>query len=142
MRMVNRNLPIGRLAATLLPLVVQQLTLGKGRGKSFVSEQVSRVRRAPDEKAAKAILRTVICQNFFAELLGPSDVAPPSEIAPETPADASSSSGVGERRARASKHLEKVVAWLHATILMRGPWSSWTNDVYDALRCIDHLPIS
>ena len=109
------------------------------------------MRRAPDEKAAKAVLRTVLCQNFFSELLG-AEVAPPSEIAPEIappsqtqPADSGASSaggGVGERRARARKHLEKMVAWLHAVILMRGPWSSWTNDVYDALRCIDHLPIS
>ena len=35
----------------------------------------------------------------------------------------------------------KVVEWLHATLMKKSPWTTWTNDIYDAMRCIDHLPI-
>ena len=40
------------------------------------------------------------------------------------------------------RHLLKVVEWFHASLMRRSPWSTWTNDIYDAMRCIDHLPIS
>ena len=30
----------------------------------------------------------------------------------------------------------------YALLIRRSPWTNWTNDIYDAMRCIDHLPIS
>ena len=39
------------------------------------------------------------------------------------------------------KHLAKVAEWFYGVLLKREPWGSWTNDIYDAMRCIDHLPI-
>jgi len=26
--------------------------------------------------------------------------------------------------------------------MKRAPWQNWTNDIYDAMRCIDFLPIA
>ena len=46
-----------------------------------------------------------------------------------------------EQAYNANKHLAKVVEWTHAVLMKRIPWESWTNDIYDAMRCIDHLPI-
>ena len=42
--------------ATLLPLILQQLILGKGRGKAFVGERISRVVRrcGPEPRHARA----------------------------------------------------------------------------------------
>ena len=45
------------------------------------------------------------------------------------------------RRLAENKHLLKLVEWFHAVLLKRTPWEAWTNDIYDAMRCIDHLPI-
>ena len=39
------------------------------------------------------------------------------------------------------KHLHRVAEWFHALLMKRAPWVSWTNDIYDAMRAIDHLPI-
>ena len=39
------------------------------------------------------------------------------------------------------KHLHRVAAWFYALLMKRAPWQSWTSDIYDAMRCIDHLPI-
>eukprot|EP00927_Polykrikos_kofoidii_P049566 TRINITY_DN43612_c0_g1_i1.p1 TRINITY_DN43612_c0_g1~~TRINITY_DN43612_c0_g1_i1.p1 ORF type:complete len:800 (+),score=110.19 TRINITY_DN43612_c0_g1_i1:115-2514(+) len=106
--------------ATLLPDVLEQLILGKGRGKSFVGDVTSRARRASakSEDEAKAILRNVIWENFFCKH---------SVGRPEV--DATNS------------HLSKVVEWFYAVLLKRWPWTKWTSDIYDAMRCIDHLPI-
>mmetsp|Transcript_47116 Transcript_47116/g.130944 ORF Transcript_47116/g.130944 Transcript_47116/m.130944 type:complete len:292 (-) Transcript_47116:143-1018(-) len=103
--------------STLLPLLVQQLLFGKGRGNAFVTEQVSKVRRAAatSDDTAKEVIRDVIRGNFFAEL---------------SDADAAE-----------SRHLSKVVEWFYAVLMKSFPWQTWTNDIYDAMRCIDHLPI-
>ena len=43
--------------ATLLPLLVQKLLLGKGRGSSFVSNEVSRIRRAACQSGQRRTAR-------------------------------------------------------------------------------------
>lgn len=98
--------------STLLPVVVSQLICGKGRGMHFVTAKISEIKRAPSDEDAKRIIKSVIHENFFANA-GESD-----------------------------RHLLKVVEWFHALLLKRKPWTDWTNDIYDAMRCIDHLPIS
>ena len=50
---------------TLLPEVVQQLLFGKGRGKPFVNQKVSEVRRAKSDDEAKALIKQVLQENFF-----------------------------------------------------------------------------
>jgi len=112
---------------TLLPLVVQQLIFGKGRGKRFVEEQVSLARRARTDDQAKSVIKAVIKDTFFPHLNEPMQ----------------SGDGFGnESDAAGHRHLLKVVEWFHASLMRRSPWSTWTNDIYDAMRCIDHLPIS
>jgi hypothetical protein len=39
-------------------------------------------------------------------------------------------------------HVKKVAEWFYALLKKNPPWTNWTNDIYDAMRCIDHLPIS
>ena len=69
------------------------------------------------------------------------------------------------QKERVEKHLAKVVEWplgamklscgvaskpakhtgaarFYALLMRKSPWTTWTNDIYDAMRCIDHLPIS
>jgi len=99
--------------STLLPIVVAKLILGKGRGPSFVTQKISEVKRAQSGEAAKGIIKAVVHENFFAQR----DVA-------------------------VQKHLLKVVEWFHAVLMKTRPWTHWTSDIYDAMRCIDHLPIS
>lgn len=102
--------------ATLLPLVVQQLMLGRGRGKPFVDEVISKVRRARSDEEAKAIIKTVLRENFFPELraVGRTGLA-----------------GLAFSAATASKnkHLNKVVEWFFTVLMKRSPWMGWTNDV-------------
>jgi len=38
-------------------------------------------------------------------------------------------------------HMAKVVEWFYAMLKKQHPWGNWTHDIYDAMRCIDHLPI-
>lgn len=104
--------------STVLPSVVSQLILGKGRGTSLVANTTNEVSRARTDQEAKTILKAVIRDNFFAR---------------------------GHREdlsEAAEKHLSKVVEWYFALLKRRPPWSHWTKDIYDAMRCIDHLPIS
>ena len=51
----------------MLPLLVAQLLLGKGRGKDFAESQAQRVRNASRESddAAKAVIRETLRENFF-----------------------------------------------------------------------------
>ena len=37
---------------------------------------------------------------------------------------------------------KKLLPRFYALLIRRSPWTTWTNDIYDAMRCIDHLPIS
>jgi len=114
--------------ATLLPLVLQTLLFGKGRGKAYATDLLGRARRAAtrSDDEAKEIIRGVLRENFFPELQLEHEQA-------DGPAD--------ERHEQGRKHLDKVVQWFFATLMKRSPWTTWTNDIYDAMRCIDHLPI-
>lgn len=39
------------------------------------------------------------------------------------------------------RHMAKVVEWFYAMLKKQPPWGNWTHDIYDAMRCIDHLPV-
>ncbi len=127
--------------STLLPLVLQQLLFGKGRGKTFVQEQVSRVWRSKSEEDGKELIREAVRENFFPSLppvtprLGPV-AEPPAAGRAADAARAAAAEGAAQR-----KHLAKVVEWYYSVLMKRSPWVGWTNDIYDAMRCIDHLPI-
>jgi len=107
---------------SLLPLVVQQLLLGKGRGRSFVEEHSGKVRRATgkSDDDAKLLIKQTLQENFF----------------PDGSLEGMASPEVVE------KVLCNVADWFLAVLLKRPPWETWTNDIYDAMRCIDHLPIA
>lgn len=98
----------------LLPSIVEQLLLGKGRGRSFVSNKRSEIWRAQDEDAKKMIQK-ILLENFY-----PTASATDSNV---------------------QQHTVKVAAWFHAMFKKNPPWNNWTHDIYDAMRCIDHLPI-
>ena len=55
---------------SLLPLLVAQLLLGKGRGKDFAESQAQKVRNASREsdEVAKAVIRETLRENFFPEI--------------------------------------------------------------------------
>mmetsp|Transcript_13712 Transcript_13712/g.28891 ORF Transcript_13712/g.28891 Transcript_13712/m.28891 type:complete len:393 (-) Transcript_13712:771-1949(-) len=38
-------------------------------------------------------------------------------------------------------HSAKIVEWFYAMLKKQPPWGNWTKDIYDAMRCIDHLPV-
>jgi len=103
----------------LLPSVIEHLILGKGRGKSFVSNTRSEVWRAPEEDG-KAIIRKILLENFY-----------PDNREME-----------GELKMKVLTHVTKVAEWFYALLKKKSPWTNWTHDIYDAMRCIDHLPIS
>ena len=125
----------------LLPLVVQQLLLGKGRGIAFVNEQISSMRRAPSEDAAKALIYAVVCENF-PELCTPVARREASSQATAGFAAPGPAGSAEDAHARgSSRHATKLVDWFYAMVMKRGPWTNSTNDIYDAMRCIDHLPI-
>ena len=115
--------------ATLLPLIVQQLMFGKGRGNQFVTEQISLVRRAPSEDAAKGIIAATLRENFFGILRA------------DAPSGPRGTAASGDGTSHAARHLAKVVEWFYALLMKRPPWTTWTKDIYDAMRMIDHLPI-
>lgn len=94
---------------TILPTVIQQLLLGKGRGTSFVENKKSQIWRAKTEEDGKKHIQEVISQNFGLQN---------------------------------SKSLAKIAEWFYAVIKKQSPWENWTHDIYDAMRCIDHLPIA
>lgn len=105
----------------LLPSVIEQLILGKGRGRSFVSNMRSDIWRA-DEEMAKEMIGGILLENFY-----------PGIENEETDVDLKSKVRI---------HVKKVAEWFYAFLKKKPPWTNWTNDIYDAMRCIDHLPIS
>ena len=105
----------------LLPSVIEQLVLGKGRGKSFVSNTRSEIWRAKEEDG-KAIIRRVLVNNFYPGVEN-QDLE-------------------GEQNSKVQKHVTKAAEWFYALMKNKAPWINWTHDIYDAMRCIDHLPIS
>jgi len=104
----------------LLPAIVEQLVLGKGRGASFVCNKRSEIWRV-DEAEAKMTIRSVVLENFY----------------PQIRAD-----GNDEATQRAVRHCTRIAEWFFCLLKKRSPWSDWTVDIYNAMRCIDHLPIS
>jgi len=105
----------------LLPSVIEQLILGKGRGKSFVSNTRSEIWRAKEEDA-KVMIQGVLMENFY-----------PGMENQETE---------GGLKHKVQIHVKKVAEWFYAMMKKQSPWTNWTYDIYDAMRCIDHLPIS
>lgn len=102
---------------TVLPTLIEQLILGKGRGRNFVTNKRSEIWRAKPEKA-KQMISEVLKENFYPTAQG------------------------GEDLLKAEKHIHKVAQWFYALLKKQSPWGNWTRDIYDAMRCIDHLPIS
>eukprot|EP00934_Nitzschia_sp_Nitz4_P004590 Nitzschia sp. Nitz4//scaffold5_size260463//44417//46841//NITZ4_000949-RA/size260463-processed-gene-0.365-mRNA-1//-1//CDS//3329555241//4580//frame0 len=102
---------------TVLPTLVEQLILGKGRGRAFVSNMRSKIWHATPEEAHKLTIQ-ILRENFY----------------PSAP--------VGDGESKIDKHLAKVSLWFYALLKKQSPWGNWTNDIYDAMRCIDHLPIT
>ena len=101
----------------VLPTLVEQLILGKGRGNGFVTNKRSEIWHASPEKARQLIME-VLCENFYANVHGEDDTF------------------------KANKHMYKVALWFYASLKKLPPWGNWTRDIYDAMRCIDHLPIA
>ena len=140
---------------TLLPRILETLLLGKGRGQQFVSEQKSKIWNAKSEDAARVILSRILRENYFPALRAADDPPPPGTAAPAAAEGSGSSSGGGVGRhnsssgSSASAHmantLKKLVEWyLDVLFCARrpSPWENWTQDVYDCMRCVDHLPIA
>lgn len=101
----------------VLPTVIQQLLLGKGRGAGFVTNSKSEIWRVTPEKG-KQMIHDILKQNFYPRSYGMSESA------------------------KIERHLSKVAEWFYATMKKQSPWLNWTNDIYDAMRCIDHFPIA
>jgi hypothetical protein len=104
----------------LLPSVIEQLILGKGRGRSFVSNTRSKIWHAKEEDG-KELLRMTLIENFYSNNFNGLD---------------------DEAKGKLQKHVSKLSEWFYALLKKQPPWNNWTQDVYDAMRCIDHLPIS
>ena len=105
----------------LLPSVIEQLILGKGRGKSFVSNTRSQIWRA-SEVEAKSMTQAILMENFY-----------PGMENEETDS---------EMKIQVHMHVKHVAEWFYAVLKKKSPWTNWTNDIYDTMRCVDHLPIS
>jgi len=105
----------------LLPSVIEQLMLGKGRGKGFVTNKRSEIWRAKEEDG-KEMLHTLLIENFYS---------------------AFNKNGLDdEAKSKVQQHVKKLAEWFYALLKKQPPWNNWTHDIYDAMRCIDHLPIS
>merc|ERR1712050_767365 len=50
---------------TILPQVVKQLILGKGRGPVFLHNTISQLWQAKSDEEAKSIIKEVIHENFY-----------------------------------------------------------------------------
>ncbi|CAJ1946612.1 unnamed protein product [Cylindrotheca closterium] len=107
---------------TILPNIVYELLLGKARPPGFVSNKKSEIWRAPKEKA-KELIKEVIRENFFHDS---------SSMALEEP----------DAIEQEEKHLGRLSEWFWTMMKKQEPWGNWTKDIYDAMRCIDHLPIA
>lgn len=103
---------------TVLPTLVEQLILGKGRGRSFVTNKRSEIWRAAEPDDARQLIIEVLLENFYPNVQGEDDTF------------------------KAKKHVHKVAIWFYASMKKQPPWGNWTRDIYDAMRCIDHLPIA
>ena len=117
----------------LLPSVIEQLLLGKGRGRSFVSNKRSEIWRASEENG-KSMIREILMDNFYPGM---------EEHHLAVPLSGPASPSLDRvAKSKAQIHVTKVSEWFYAVMKKKPPWASWTNDIYDCMRCIDHLPIS
>ena len=133
---------------SLLPLLVAQLLLGKGRGKDFAESQAQKVRNASrkSDEAAKAVIRHTLRENFFPEISDSDSL----DVQAGDPKRKHLSRVAGSCQAvspfappLALTHACHVLAeWFFGVLMKRPPWQNWTNDIYDAMRCIDFLPIA
>jgi hypothetical protein len=80
----------------LLPSIVEQLLLGKGRGRSFVSNKRSEIWRANDDDA-KLMIQKVLVENFY-------------------PTNPTANQGSDELDSKVQQHTWKVSNWFHATM--------------------------
>jgi len=103
---------------TVLPTLIDQLILGKGRGRGFVTNTRSEIWRTEDPDKAKELIMAVLKENFYQHVHGE------------------------EEQFKAQRHIQRVSMWYYALLKRISPWGNWTRDIYDAMRCIDHLPIS
>ena len=85
----------------LLPSIVEQLLLGKGRGKSFVSNKRSEIWRAKNDDA-KRMIQDILVENFYKD---------------------------SDKDAKVEQHTMKVANWFYAMLKKQPPWSSWTHDI-------------
>ena len=127
-----------------------QLLLGKGRGKDYAESQAQKVRNASrkSDEAAKAVIRETLRENFFPEV---SDSDSPDVQAGDpkrkhlTRVAGGRGKSVGchhfPRLSRSRAH-RALAEWFLGVLMKRPPWQNWTNDIYDAMRCIDFLPIT
>jgi len=102
---------------TVLPTLVEQLILGKGRGRAFVTNKRSEIWKARPDDGRQLIMETLL-ENFYPNVQGEDETF------------------------KAKKHVHKVTVWFYACMKRADPWGNWTRDIYDAMRCIDHLPIA
>jgi len=105
---------------SLLPLIVRQLILGKGRGPAFITNKIGEIWRAKCSEEGKEIIRIILQENFYPRFKEEDD----------------------ETIKKIEKHTRRVSEWFYALLKKKEPWTNWTNDIYDAMRCIDHLPIA
>ena len=103
---------------SLLPTVILKLLLGKGRGSTFCTNTRSDIWKAKTPDDGKAILRHVLLANFYVHL------------------------EAGGDKEKADKHVHKVAEWFYALLKKIPPWDDAMTDIYNAMRAIDHLPIT
>lgn len=102
----------------VLPTVILKLLLGKGRGSAFCTNTRSEIWRAKNPEDGKAIIREVLMGNFYSHLETGDDVE------------------------KAEKHVNKLAEWFYALLKKLPPWDDAMTDIYNAMRAIDHLPIT
>jgi hypothetical protein len=98
-----------------------------------VTNKVSEIWRAGNPRDAKEIIKEVIRENFYSSKNDDGDNNNNNNMVID---------GEDGCVNQAEKHTRKVAEWLYALLKKESPWGNWTNDIYDAMRCIDHLPIS
>ena len=127
----------------ILPTVVQQLLLGKGKGNAYVTNKKSEIWRASEEEA-KRIFKNVIRENFFPHIkIMPSNSTGQDDVVMEdidkndtttaTATVTTTNDNSWILNKQHEKHLSKLAEWFYAMLKKQPPWENWTNDIYDAV---------